>query len=191
MRASAKWRGITRQLFAAWRYLQERTLAACPTRLCVVFDSVVHRSQRFKFYTAVVKQFAERQSTVCWQNMLAYESRNCIHAYTLQLYCICLGKSSKSIGHSGSMDSLSKVQILSFMKQQQQTNTAFLVFPKSSWSFFAGDGFAGAQSKDSAMLSLEYETFLQTALSFWRSILLAASWMQFSLQETSEKHFLA
>ena len=55
---------------------------------------------------------------------------------------------------------------------------------------FAGDGFAGAQSIDSAMLSLEHETFLQMALWSKRSIQLAASRMQCSLQETSEKLFL-
>ena len=56
---------------------------------------------------------------------------------------------------------------------------------------FAGDGFAGAWSIGSAMLSLEHETFLQMALWFRRSIRLAVSWMQCSLQETSEKLFFA
>ena len=54
--ASVKRRGITRQLFAAWERTQERTVAACPTRPRVVFDSVVHRRQRFKFDTAMVRQ---------------------------------------------------------------------------------------------------------------------------------------
>ena len=56
MSASAKRRGITPQLFAAWGHTQERTVAACPTRPRVVFDSVVHRRQRFKFDTAIVRQ---------------------------------------------------------------------------------------------------------------------------------------
>ena len=52
----------------------------------------------------------------------------------------------------------------------------------------AGDGFAGAWSIDLAMLSLEHETFLQMALSFWRSIQLAASRIC-SLWETLENFF--
>ena len=56
---------------------------------------------------------------------------------------------------------------------------------------FAGDGFAGARSTDSAMLSLEQETFLQMALWFQRSIRLAASHPRCSLRETSEKLFFA
>ena len=56
---------------------------------------------------------------------------------------------------------------------------------------FRGDGFANAQSIDSAMLSLENETFLQMSPWFWRSIPLAASWMQCSLWETLEKLFFA
>ena len=54
-------------------------------------------------------------------------------------------------------------------------------------SFFAGDGFAGVQSINSAMLSLVHKMFLQMEPWFWQSIPLAASWMQCSLQETSEK----
>ena len=49
---------------------------------------------------------------------------------------------------------------------------------------FAGDGFEGARSIDSAVLSLEHKTFLQMAHWFWRSIQLAASWMWCSLWET-------
>ena len=49
---------------------------------------------------------------------------------------------------------------------------------------FDGDGFAGARSIDSAMLSLERETSLQMAPWFWRSIWLAGSWMRRSLWET-------
>ena len=56
---------------------------------------------------------------------------------------------------------------------------------------FAGDGFAGAWSIGSAMLSLEHETFLQMALWFRRSIRLAASQMRCSLRETLEKLFFA
>ena len=56
MSASAEQREITPQLFAAWVRTQERTVAACPTRPRVVFDSVVHRRQRFKFDTAMVRQ---------------------------------------------------------------------------------------------------------------------------------------
>ena len=47
---------------------------------------------------------------------------------------------------------------------------------------FAGGRFAGAQSIDPAMLSLEHKTFLQMALWFQRSIQLAALWMRCSLQ---------
>ena len=50
--ASAKRRGITPQLFAAWGRTQERAVAACPTRPRLVSDSVVYRRQRFKFDTA-------------------------------------------------------------------------------------------------------------------------------------------
>ena len=48
MSASAKRRGITPQ---------ERIVAACPTRPRVDFDSVVHRRQRLKSDTAIVRQF--------------------------------------------------------------------------------------------------------------------------------------
>ena len=54
---------------------------------------------------------------------------------------------------------------------------------------FAGDGFAGAQSIDSAMLSLKHETSLQMALWFQRSIQLTALRMRCSLWKTSEKLF--
>ena len=56
MSTSGKRREITPQLFAAWGHTQELTLAACPIRPCVVFDSVVQRRQRFKFDTAIVRQ---------------------------------------------------------------------------------------------------------------------------------------
>ena len=56
MSASAKRRGITPQASAAWRRTQERTVAACPTRPRVVLDSVVHRRQRFRFGTAIVRR---------------------------------------------------------------------------------------------------------------------------------------
>ena len=56
MSASAKRRGITPQLFAAWGRTQERTVAACPIRPRTVLHSVVHRRQRFKFDTAVMRQ---------------------------------------------------------------------------------------------------------------------------------------
>ena len=56
MSTSAKRRGMTPQLFAAWGRTQERTVTACPTRPRVVFDSVVHQHQRFKFDTAIVRQ---------------------------------------------------------------------------------------------------------------------------------------
>ena len=62
MSASAKRREITPQLFAAWGRTQEHTVAACPTRPCVVFDSVVHRRQRFKFDTAVMRQSVQLSS---------------------------------------------------------------------------------------------------------------------------------
>ena len=52
---------------------------------------------------------------------------------------------------------------------------------------FAGDGFVGAQSIKSAMLSLEHEAFSQMAPRFWRSIWLAALQMWHSLWE----HFFA
>ena len=52
---------------------------------------------------------------------------------------------------------------------------------------FAGDGYAGKQSIDLAMISLKHETFLQMAPWFWRSIWLAAWQMQFSPQKTLEK----
>ena len=54
---------------------------------------------------------------------------------------------------------------------------------------FAGDGFAGARSIDSTTFSFKHKTFLQMAPWFWRSIRLAASWMQCSLQKISEKLF--
>ena len=37
--ASANRRGITPQLFAAWGHTQERTVAACPIQLRVVFSN--------------------------------------------------------------------------------------------------------------------------------------------------------
>ena len=55
---------------------------------------------------------------------------------------------------------------------------------------FAGDSFAGVRSIDSAMLSLEHETFLQMVLWFRRSIRLAVLRMRCSLWEISEKLFL-
>ena len=55
MSTSAKRREVTLQLFATWGPTQERTVAACPTQLRVVLDSVVHRHQHFKFDTAVMR----------------------------------------------------------------------------------------------------------------------------------------
>ena len=55
---------------------------------------------------------------------------------------------------------------------------------------FTGDGFSGARSIDSAMLFLDFETFLQMAPWFQRSIHLAALWMRCSLWETPEKLLL-
>ena len=55
---------------------------------------------------------------------------------------------------------------------------------------FAGDGFAGAWSIDSAMLSLIHKTFLLMAPWFQRSIPLAALWMRCPLPETSEELLL-
>ena len=54
--ASAEQRGITLQLFAASGSMQEHTVAACPTRPHVVFDSVVHPHQRFKSNMAIMRQ---------------------------------------------------------------------------------------------------------------------------------------
>ena len=54
--ASAKQRGTIPQLFAARVRTQERTVAACPIRPRVIFDSVDHRRQRFKFDTAIVRE---------------------------------------------------------------------------------------------------------------------------------------
>ena len=54
---------------------------------------------------------------------------------------------------------------------------------------FTGDGFAGARSIDSAMLSLKHKMLLQMAPWPRQSIWLVASWIQCSLQETLEKLF--
>ena len=56
MSASAKRRGITLQLFAVWGHMQEHTVAAWLTGLCVVLNSVVNQRQLFKFDTAIVRQ---------------------------------------------------------------------------------------------------------------------------------------
>ena len=55
---------------------------------------------------------------------------------------------------------------------------------------FTGDCFAGVLSIYSVMLFLAHGTFLHMAPWFQRSIQLAASWMQCSLQETLEKLLL-
>ena len=56
MSASAKQRGLTPQLFAAWGHTLESTVAACPTWLSVFLESVVQWRQWFKFDTAIMTQ---------------------------------------------------------------------------------------------------------------------------------------
>ena len=79
MSASAERRGITRQVVAAWGRAQESTVAACPTWQHVVFDSVVHRRQRFECNTTIVIQsIVLGSSQQVADSMLSNSSRNCM-----------------------------------------------------------------------------------------------------------------
>ena len=78
MSASARRREITPQLFAAWGRTQERTVAACPTRPRVVFSCPPASAFEVWHGNCETICSAEQWWTICWQNVLANASRNCM-----------------------------------------------------------------------------------------------------------------
>ena len=106
---------------------REHLLQSCPT------FSIL----RCQTWPSVVGLDRERWGTVAALRWILCCRRTCL---PLRLYRICSRKSSKSIGRSGNMDSLSKVPDSLIHEKQKQIpkQTVFSIFPKSSRSFCAG-----------------------------------------------------